>query len=59
MITPDDPPPATSPPRTPEQYGNDAQELIEIVTDMAKLAPSKLYPLLVVARSMWNAKETA
>ena len=45
-------PPATSPPRTPEQYDADAKALHIVICRMRRLAPSLLYPLLAVARSM-------
>ena len=50
-------PPATTPPRTPEQHAYDAAELIGIVKQMQHYAPSQLYPLLVVARSMMVGEE--
>ena len=50
-------PPATAPARTAEQHADDAQALIALVTEMAKLAPSHLWPLRQVAESMMRGQE--
>lgn len=48
-------PPATTPAKKPWEYGREANELWDIINEMYRLAPSKLHPLLIVARSMLNA----
>lgn len=48
-------PPATTPAKTPDDYAREESQLICVITNMRALAPSKLHPLLVVARSMMNA----
>lgn len=50
-------PPATTPARTAEQHADDAAALIAIVTEMAKVAPSHLRPLRLVAESMMRGPE--
>lgn len=51
----DQPPPATTAAKTLREYAKEERDLIRIVTDMRRYAPSKLHPLLIVARSMLNA----
>ena len=50
-------PPATSPPRTAEEYDADAKALHIVICRMRRLAPSQLAPLLVVARSMMKGEK--